>query len=57
MALETGIDLAAVLTEVQRSNMSKLGEDGRPIYRKDGKVLKGPRFFRPDVAGVLGLGD
>ncbi|MGK2348087.1 GNAT family N-acetyltransferase [Actinomyces sp. W5033] len=57
MALETGIDLAAVLTEVQRSNMSKLGEDGRPIYREDGKVLKGPRFFRPDVAGVLGLGD
>ncbi|MCL3777529.1 MULTISPECIES: GNAT family N-acetyltransferase [unclassified Actinomyces] len=57
MALETGIDLAAVLTEVQRSNMSKLGEDGRPIYREDGKVLKGPGFFQPDVAGVLGLGD
>lgn len=57
MALETGIDLAAVLSEVQRSNMSKLGEDGRPIYREDGKVLKGPGYFRPDVAGVLGLGD
>lgn len=55
MALETGIDLAAVLTEVQRSNMSKLGDDGRPIYREDGKVLKGPGYFPPDVAGVLGL--
>ena len=57
MALETGIDLAAVLTEVQRSNMSKLGSDGKPIYREDGKVLKGPDFFQPDVVGVLGLGD
>lgn len=55
MALETGIDLAAVLAEVQRSNLSKLGADGKPIYRDDGKVLKGPGFFHPDVAGVLGL--
>lgn len=55
MALETGIDLAAVLSEVQRSNMSKLGADGRPVYREDGKVLKGPGYFPPDVAGVLGL--
>ncbi len=53
MALETGIDLAAVLAEVQRSNMSKLGADGRPVYREDGKVLKGPGFFSPDVAGIL----
>ncbi len=53
MALETGIDLAAVLSEVQRSNMSKLGADGRPVYRHDGKVLKGPDYFPPDVAGVL----
>ena len=53
MALETGIDLAAVLAEVQRSNMSKLGADGRPIYREDGKVLKGPGYFAPDVAEVL----
>lgn len=53
MALETGIDLAAVLAEVQRSNMSKLGEDGQPIYREDGKVLKGPGYFPPDVARVL----
>lgn len=56
MALETGIDLAAVLAEVQRSNMSKLGADGKPVYREDGKVLKGPGFFPPDVAGALGLG-
>ncbi|TFH51240.1 GNAT family N-acetyltransferase [Actinomyces viscosus] len=53
MALETGIDLAAVLTEVQRSNMSKLGADGRPVYREDGKVLKGPGYFAPDVVEVL----
>ena len=56
MALETGIDLPGVLAEVQRSNMSKLGADGRPIHRADGKVLKGPDFFGPDVAGVLARG-
>ncbi|HHW82794.1 MAG TPA: GNAT family N-acetyltransferase [Actinomycetales bacterium] len=53
MALETGIPLDAVLHEVQRSNMSKLGADGQPIYREDGKVLKGPGFFDPDIAAVL----
>lgn len=53
MALETGIPLDAVLHAVQRSNMSKLGEDGMPIYRADGKVLKGPGFFNPDIAAVL----
>ncbi|OLL14630.1 bifunctional GNAT family N-acetyltransferase/nucleoside triphosphate pyrophosphohydrolase family protein [Actinomyces oris] len=53
MALETGIDLAAVLAEVQRSNMSKLGADGKPIYREDGKVLKGPGYFPPNVEAVL----
>jgi len=52
-ALAHGIDLDAVLEEVHRSNMSKLGEDGRPLFRDDGKVLKGPRYFRPDIAGVL----
>ena len=56
MALETGIDLAAVLAEVQRSNMSKLGADGRPVYRQDGKVLKGPGYLPPDVAAVLARG-
>ena len=48
-----GIDLDPVLEEVQRSNMSKLGADGKPIYREDGKVLKGPNFFDPDIASVL----
>lgn len=48
-----GIDLDDVLSEVQRSNMSKLGEDGKPIYREDGKVLKGPNFFEPNITGVL----
>jgi predicted HAD superfamily Cof-like phosphohydrolase len=42
-----------VFREIQRSNMSKLGEDGRPIYREDGKVLTGPAYFRPDIATIL----
>lgn len=48
-----GINLDEVLAEVQRSNMSKLGEDGLPIYREDGKVLKGPNFFNPNIEEVL----
>ena len=44
-----GINLDKCFTEVQRSNMSKLGEDGKPIYREDGKVLKGPKYFPPDL--------
>jgi len=50
-----GIDLDAVTTEVHRSNMTKLGRDGRPLYRHDGKVLKGPSYEPPQVAAVLGL--
>lgn len=42
-----------VFNEIQRSNMSKLGEDGRPIYREDGKVLKGPNYFKPNIASIL----
>ncbi len=42
-----------VFEEIQRSNMSKLGSDGQPIYREDGKVLKGPNYFKPNIAGVL----
>ena len=42
-----------VFQEIQASNMSKLGTDGNPIYREDGKVMKGPEYFRPDIAGVL----
>lgn len=52
-AVTYGIDLDAVLAEVHRSNMSKLGHDGRPILRVDGKVLKSARYTPPDVAGVL----
>lgn len=50
-----GIDLDACFKEVQRSNMSKLGEDGEPIYREDGKVLKGPNFSEPDLKSILQL--
>ncbi len=42
-----------VFDEIQRSNMSKLGPDGRPIYREDGKVLKGPDYFKPDFSAIL----
>ena len=42
-----------VFNEIQRSNMSKLGEDGKPIYREDGKVLKGPNYFKPNIAKIL----
>tara|TARA_B100001093_G_scaffold145789_1_gene138454 strand:- start:91 stop:477 length:387 start_codon:yes stop_codon:yes gene_type:complete len=42
-----------VFNEIQRSNMSKLGKDGNPIYRKDGKVMKGPSYFKPDIYKIL----
>lgn len=42
-----------VFEEIQRSNMSKLGEDGKPIYREDGKVLKGPNYFKPNIQAIL----
>lgn len=51
-AITYGIDLDAVLAEVHRANMSKLGPDGRPVVR-DGKVQKGDNFQPPDVAAVL----
>ena len=44
-----GIDLDKCFREVQRSNMSKLGEDGKPIYNKKGKVMKGPKYFKPNL--------
>ena len=50
-----GIDLDSCFREVQRSNMSKLGEDGKPIYREDGKVLKGPNYSEPDLKKTLHL--
>jgi len=43
----------AVFEEIQRSNMSKLGADGKPIYREDGKVLKGPNYFKPNIGEIL----
>ena len=42
-----------VFDEIQRSNMSKLGENGKPIYREDGKVMKGPNYFRPDFSKII----
>lgn len=48
-----GIDLDACFEEVHRSNMSKLGREGEPIYREDGKVLKGPDYSDPDLGSIL----
>jgi predicted HAD superfamily Cof-like phosphohydrolase len=45
-----GINLDACFNEVQNSNMSKLGEDGKPIYNESGKVMKGPNYFKPDLS-------
>ena len=42
-----------VFTEIQRSNMSKLDADGKPIYRKDGKVLKSDLYFKPEIKTIL----
>lgn len=53
--LEHGMQhkIEEVFNEIQRSNMSKLGADGKPIYREDGKVMKGPNYFRPNISEVL----
>ena len=48
-----GIDLDKCFHEVQNSNMSKLDENGSPIYNKDGKVMKGPKYFKPDLKKFL----
>ncbi len=45
--------IEAVFDEIQRSNMSKLGQDGKPIYREDGKVMKGPNYFKPNFEEIL----
>ena len=50
-----GIDLDKCFQEVQNSNMSKLDENGKPIYNEDGKVMKGPRYFKPDLKKILNL--
>ena len=44
-----GINLDKCFQEVQNSNMSKLGDDGKPIYNENGKVMKGPKYFKPDL--------
>jgi predicted HAD superfamily Cof-like phosphohydrolase len=48
-----GIDLDKCFEEVQNSNMSKLGEDNKPIYNESGKVLKGPNYFKPDLTRFI----
>ena len=48
-----GIDLDSCFDEVQNSNMSKLGEDGKPIYNDAGKVMKGPNYFKPDLSKFI----
>jgi len=50
-----GIDLDECFKEIHASNMSKLGPDGKPIKREDGKVLKPDTFFPPDLKSILGL--
>lgn len=53
--LEHGMQhkIEAVFNEIQRSNMGKLGENGKPIYREDGKVLKGPNYFKPNIYEII----
>ena len=48
-----GINLDKCFEEVQQSNMSKLSEDGKPIYNEAGKVMKGPKYFKPDLNKFL----
>ena len=48
-----GIDLDKCFDEVQNSNMSKLGDDGKPIYNESGKVMKGPNYFKPDLSKFI----
>lgn len=53
--LEHGMQykIEEVFNEIQRSNMSKLGADGKPIYREDGKVMKGPNYFKPQISEII----
>ena len=50
-----GVDLDSCFNEVQSSNMSKLGDDGKPIYNESGKVMKGPNYFKPNIKKIIGL--
>jgi len=53
--LEHGMQdhIVRVFSEIHRSNMSKMGEDGKPILREDGKILKGPNYFRPNITKII----
>lgn len=55
--LEHGMQdkIEAIFEEIQRSNMSKLDPEGKPIYREDGKVMKGPNYFKPNIRKILEL--
>ena len=48
-----GVNLDKCFDEVQKSNMSKLGQDGKPIYNEAGKVMKGPKYYKPDLSKFL----
>ena len=50
-----GVDLDSCFNEVQNSNMSKLGDNGKPIYNESGKVMKGPNYFKPNIKKIIGL--
>ena len=50
-----GVDLDSCFNEVQNSNMSKLGDDGKPIYNESGKVMKGPNYFKPNIKKIIRL--
>lgn len=54
-AIEFGVadKMEAVFHEVHQSNMSKLGEDGKPIYREDGKIMKGPNYRKPNINSII----
>jgi len=45
--------MEAIFDEIQKSNMSKLDENGKPIYREDGKVMKGPNYFKPNLRKII----
>lgn len=53
LAVALGIDLDAATRLVHQSNLTKLGEDGKPIFRADGKVMKGPNYKAPDMTGLV----
>lgn len=53
MCLELGLPIGKVVDEIHRSNLSKLGPDGKPVYRDDGKVTKGPNYVPPNIESIL----